>query len=142
MPTSTSKLLAKWQGPCSVVRKMGPVTYEVHHPDKGKTRQTYHVNLLKEWKEPPGKGPETSLLVRKVEVEEESEDAKRQPSVVNLSHLEESKRKELQHLLNQFPDLFRQRPGRTELTQHTIHPSDPTPSRNVLTGCLRGWWNP
>ncbi|XDV39343.1 hypothetical protein PO909_008599 [Leuciscus waleckii] len=102
---------------------------EVHHPDKGKTRQTYHVNLLKEWKEPPGKGPETSLLVRKVEVEEESEDAKRQPSVVNLSHLEDSKRKELQHLLNQFPAMFRQRPGRTELTQHTIHLSDPTPSR-------------
>lgn len=129
LPTSTSKLLAKWQGPYSIVRKMGPVTYEVHHPDKGKTRQTYHVNLLKEWKEPPGKGPKTSLLVRKVEVEEESEDARRQPSVVNLSHLEDSKRKELQHLLNQFPALFRQRPGRTELTQHTIHLSDPTPSR-------------
>ncbi len=68
LPTSTSKLLAKWQGPYTVVRKMGPVTYEVHHPDKGKARQTYHVNLLKEWKVPPGKGPETSLLVRKVEV--------------------------------------------------------------------------
>ncbi len=131
LPTSTSKLLAKWQGPYTVVRKMGPVTYEVHHPDKGKARQTYHVNLLKEWKVPPGKGPETSLLVRKVEVEEEeeSEDAKRQPSVVSLTHLEDSKRKELQHLLSQFPALFCQRPGRTELTQHTIHLSTPSPSR-------------
>ncbi|KAL0194735.1 hypothetical protein M9458_008307 [Cirrhinus mrigala] len=128
LPTSTSKLLAKWQGPYTVVRKMGPVTYEVHHPDKGKTRQTYHVNLLKEWKVPPGKEPETSLLVRKVEVEEEeeSEDAKRQPSVVSLTHLEDSKREELQHLLNEFPALFCQRPGRTELAQHTIHLSDPS----------------
>ncbi|KAI2646716.1 Transposon Ty3-I Gag-Pol polyprotein [Labeo rohita] len=102
LPTSTSKLLAKWQGPYTVVRKMGPVTYEVHHPDKGKTRQTYHVNLWKEWKVPPGKEPETSLLVRKVEVEEEeeSEDAKRQPFVVSLTHLEDSKREELQHHLN------------------------------------------
>ncbi len=131
LPTSTSKLLAKWQGPYTVVRKMGPVTYEVHHPDKGKARQTYHVNLLKEWKVPPGKGPETSLLVRKVEVEEEeeAEDAKRQPSVVSLTHLEDSKRKELQHLLSQFPALFCQRPGRTELTHHTIHLSTPSPSR-------------
>lgn len=52
LPTSTNKLLAKWQGPYVVERKMGPLTYQVHHPDKGKTRQTYHVNLLKEWKEP------------------------------------------------------------------------------------------
>ncbi len=130
LPTSTSKLLAKWQGPYTVVRKMGPVTYEVHHPDKGKARQTYHVNLLKEWKVPPGKGPETSLLVRKVEVEEEeeAEDAKWQPSVVSLTHLEDSKRKELQHLLSQFPAFFCQRPGRTELTHHTIHLSTPSPS--------------
>ncbi|KAI2644051.1 Retrovirus-related Pol polyprotein from transposon 17.6 [Labeo rohita] len=126
LPTSTSKLLAKWQGPYTVVRKMGPVTYEVHHPDKGKTRETYHVNLLKEWKVPPGKEPETSLLVRKVEVEEESENAKRQSSVVSLTHLEDSKREELQHLLNEFPALFCQRPGRTELAQHTIHLSDPS----------------
>ncbi|RXN16344.1 Retrovirus-related Pol poly from transposon [Labeo rohita] len=70
-------------------------------------------------------------MVRKVEVEEEeeSEDAKRQPSVVSLTHLEDSKREELQHLLNEFPALFCQRPGRTELAQHTIHLSDPSPSR-------------
>lgn len=129
LPTSTHKLLTKWQGPYTVARKMGPVTYEVHHPDKGKTRQTYHVNLLKEWKEPPGMGPETSLLVRKVEEDEDSEDVKRQPSVVNLTHLESPKREGLQHLLNQFPTLFCQRPGRTELIHHTIHLSDPTPSR-------------
>ncbi len=53
LPTSTNKLLMKWQGPYTVVCKMGPVTYEIHHPDKGKATQTYHINLLKEWKEPP-----------------------------------------------------------------------------------------
>ncbi len=59
LPTSTNKLLMKWQGPYTVVRKMGPVTYEIHHPDKGKATQTYHIDLLKEWKEPISK-PETS----------------------------------------------------------------------------------
>ncbi|KAL1247871.1 hypothetical protein QQF64_023247 [Cirrhinus molitorella] len=48
LSTSSNKLLAKWQGPYTVVQKMGPITYEIHHPDKGKSRQTYHVNLLKE----------------------------------------------------------------------------------------------
>ncbi len=132
LPTSSNKLLAKWQGPYTVVRKMGPVTYEVHHPDKGKAKQTYHVNLLRQWKEPPGKASEASLLVRKVEdVEDESSEARaqRQASVVNLDHLDDARRKELQCILNQFPALFRQRPWRTELTQHTIHLTDPTPMR-------------
>lgn len=47
------------------------------------------------------------MCLEKVEVEEELKDAKRQPSVVSLDHLEDSKREELQHLLNQFPALFR-----------------------------------
>jgi len=111
---------------------MGPVTYEVHHPDKWKAKQTHHVNLLKQWKEPPGKASETSLLVWTVEdVEGEGSEARaqRQASVVNLDHLDDTRRKELQRLLKQFPALFRQRSGRTELTQHTIHLTDPTPTR-------------
>ncbi len=132
LPTSSNKLLAKWQGPYSVARKMGPVTYEIHHPDKGKSKQTYHVNLLKEWKEPPERKPESALMIRQVkDVEEEdgSEVAERHASVVSLTHLEDIKRQELQHLLDQFPALFRQRPGRTELIHHTIHLTDTTPSR-------------
>ncbi|XP_073668194.1 uncharacterized protein [Paramisgurnus dabryanus] len=133
LPTSANKLLTKWQGPYSVIRKMGPVTYEIHHPDKGKTKQTYHVNLLKEWREPAGKeAAETSLMVQEVDcVEEEPAEsiAKRGASVVDLSHLEDLQRKDLQYLLDQFPALFRQRPGRTELAQHYIHLSNPTPSR-------------
>lgn len=64
VPSSSSKLLVKWQGPYLVVRKIGPITYEIHHPDKRKTLQTYHVSLLKEWKELPSKTPETALLIR------------------------------------------------------------------------------
>lgn len=60
LPTSTNKLLAKHKGPYTVVRKMGPVTYEVHQPDKRKAHQTYHVNLLKEWKEPAKKTREVT----------------------------------------------------------------------------------
>ncbi len=134
LPTSTSKLLAKWQGPYTVVRKMGPVTYEIHHPDKRKSHQTYHVNLLKEWKETPNETPERSLMVRKVDDEEEDEPApevrpQRHPAKVNLSHLNDPLKAEIQDLLDRFPLLFRQRPGQTELVQHSIHLTDTTPSR-------------
>lgn len=52
-----------------------------------------------------------------------------QPAGVDLLHLEESKQAELHHLLDQYPSLFHQRPGRTNLVQHQIHLLDPTPSR-------------
>lgn len=49
LPTSTSSLLVKWQGPYEVVSKKGPVTYELAMPDKWKKFQIFHINMLKEW---------------------------------------------------------------------------------------------
>lgn len=76
---------------------MGPVTYEIHHPNKGKTKQTYPVNLMKERKEPLSKVQETTLMVRKVEGEEkeDTEDARRQESVMSLAYLEDYKQRDL-----------------------------------------------
>lgn len=69
MPSSNSKLLVKWQGPYTILRKMGPVTYEIHHPDEKRAKQIYYVNLLKEWKEAPVQVPVASLLVKEVDSE-------------------------------------------------------------------------
>ncbi len=133
LPTSTNKLLAKWQGSYTVVRKMGPVTYEIHHPDKRKAKQTYHINLLKEWKEPPVSQGKTMMVRKVTEVMDEEPEpearAQREPAEVNLEHLQDPNRPQLKGLLVQFPVLFCQRPGRTELIHHTIHLNDPTPSR-------------
>lgn len=116
-----------------MVRKMGPVTYEIHHPDKGKAKQTYRINLLKEWKEPP-MSQGTTMMVRKVtevmnEEPEPEARAQREPAEVNLEHLQDPNRAQLQNILEQFPILFCQRPGRTELIHHTIHLTDPPPTR-------------
>lgn len=51
LPTRLGKLLAKWQGPYTVTRKVGPVTYDILCPDKCKQKQLLHVNLLKEYRE-------------------------------------------------------------------------------------------
>ena len=48
LPTATNKLLAQWQGPFTVNKKMSPVTY--HHiemPLRRKKWQIFHVNMLK-----------------------------------------------------------------------------------------------
>lgn len=74
LPSSTNKLLAKWQGPYMVLHKTGPFIYEVYHLDKKKSKQTYHLNLVKTWKERPAEVPENSgfkvLMVQPVNLEE------------------------------------------------------------------------
>ncbi len=49
LPTSSSKLLAKWQGPFVVTRRVGELDYEVKRTDRGDACQIYHLNLLKRW---------------------------------------------------------------------------------------------
>lgn len=44
---SAKALLYLLPGPYTILRKMGPVMYKVHHLDKGKESQVYHLNLIK-----------------------------------------------------------------------------------------------
>ena len=52
LPTSTSKLLAQWQGPFRVIKKIGRVNYQIEMPHYRKKKQIYHTNLLKKWESP------------------------------------------------------------------------------------------
>ena len=52
LPTSTHKLLAKWQGPYPVKHRISPVTYEVDMFDRQKHRRIFHINMLKKWHAP------------------------------------------------------------------------------------------
>ena len=71
LPTDDNKLLAKWHGPYEITRRTGEVTYEVHMPERGKKKQTFHVNLLKEFH---SRGQVETLFVRAVTEEEEPEE--------------------------------------------------------------------
>ena len=43
LPTSTNKLLAEWQGPYTVTRRVGKVTYEIKMTGR-RPRRTFHIN--------------------------------------------------------------------------------------------------
>ena len=49
LPTSTSKLLAQWQGPYEVLRKVGKENYEVFMAGRRKKKQIFHINMLRKW---------------------------------------------------------------------------------------------
>jgi len=67
LPTTTNKLLAQWQGPCTVVHKVGEVNYELYMPDKRKV--TFHIKILKKWHQPDT----TCLIANAVDPEKEDD---------------------------------------------------------------------
>ena len=56
LPTSTHKLLAQWQGPYQVLKKVGEVDYLVDMHDHRKRRRIFHINMLREWVVPASTG--------------------------------------------------------------------------------------
>ncbi|KAL1251468.1 hypothetical protein QQF64_019264 [Cirrhinus molitorella] len=49
VPTAACKFLATWQGPYTILEKIGPVNYRLRQTGRRRETQLYHVNLLKKW---------------------------------------------------------------------------------------------
>ena len=131
LPTATNKLLAKWQGPYPVLRKVGPVTYEVDMFDHSKRRRIFHVNMLRKWHPPTAasywadsEGPEGDegdvVLWR---------DDEGTSGPLIGQQLDEGQRRGLDDLLEQFSDVLQSSPGRTNLAEHTIQTGTAHPVR-------------
>ncbi len=106
VPNAACKFLATWQGPYTVLEKIGPVTYRVRQPGRRRTEQLFYVNLLKKW---IGTRDQLAAL------------ATTEPVVVDLNpHLSAAQKAELQHLIGQFSDVFSSLPGRTQILHHDI----------------------
>lgn len=102
LPTSDSKLLAKWQGPFEVQRKLGPSTYQVSNPERQHTSRVLHVNLLKEWV-PRAEESAKVLLIQAVKEEEEVDDEYLPATVtfdLDVSHLSEDQQTQVKSLIN------------------------------------------
>ncbi|XP_043083900.1 uncharacterized protein LOC122330719 [Puntigrus tetrazona] len=119
LPSQESKLLAKWQGPYEVRRKLGPTTYEVALTDQGHSTRVLHVNLLKRWFSRPDKSTQ-SLMIKQVKEEEDSDQYLPQSASgdVDLSHLSPQQRQEVRDLC--VPEVFSEYPGFTTLIEHNI----------------------
>ncbi len=120
LPTSSSKLLAKWQGPFEVTRQVGDLDYEVIRTDRSGARQIYHLNLLKKWSE-----AEAVMLAMVVSGEEDlGPEVSTKTQSLALApggdHLSPSQLTDVAKLQAEFADVFSPLPGRTNLIQHHI----------------------
>ncbi|CAJ1064638.1 uncharacterized protein LOC120723181 [Xyrichtys novacula] len=130
LPSSESKLLAKWQGPYEVTKKVGAVSYEIHMPDRAKKHQTFHINLLKEFHDCPEPVSQHFFIQAAEEKEVEEQFFPTSPagvSQVEVAHLTPDQQKGVEALLD--PELFQEKPGFTDLVQHSIHLKETAPSR-------------
>ena len=130
LPTSSSKLLAQWQGPYQIKRKLGKVNYEVDMADRRKRKRVFHVNMLKPWHTPT----HINCLAEEVDDGEDvpmwndgfGEDV--QPTVGDLDGRQ---MEELHALLKEYSDVIRSTPGRTMLAEHRIETRDARPIRQA-----------
>ncbi|XP_073785929.1 uncharacterized protein [Danio rerio] len=106
IPTTTSKFLASWKGPYTVVERVRSVNYRVRQPGRRREEQLYHINLMKKWVAAPG---------HLVAFSEESS-----PVIHIGEQLLPNQKAELQALVCQFKDVFSEKPGRTTIIQHDI----------------------
>ncbi|XP_078793179.1 uncharacterized protein LOC144987743 [Oryzias latipes] len=126
LPTSDNKLLARWQGPYSITKRLGEVTYELYMPEKLKKHQRFHVNLLKEFQLPASNKQECNqtFFIRVADDDEEEREQlfpheEMASSPVDVSHLQPDRQREVGRLLD--AELFKETPGFTTLVQHKVH---------------------
>lgn len=112
LPSSTSKVLAQWQGPHLhvVTRRVGNDNYEVNMFDKQKRQQVFHVNTLHQWRSPVDLA---SLTTEVMDSGEDSDDnvvawdgdgRGEQPTAGK--RLDHQQRVDLQHLLKEYDDIL------------------------------------
>ena len=131
LPTSTKKLLAQWQGPYPVTRKVGKVDYEVDMKDKSKRRRVFHINMLK-----PFHTPEAVVCFAGEECEGRQDDIpvwNGEPSGAPITgdHLSELQKQQLQTVLHRYERVLQAEPGTTSLTEHVITVQEGKPFRQA-----------
>ena len=130
LPTSTSKLLAQWQGPYPVVNRVGPVNYEIDMIGRRRRRRVFHVNMLRAWHTPAT----TDYLSEEVISTEDDivlwiDDADNTESPVINSGLHASQKQELEGVLTEFADTLHNSPGRTTMAEHCVDKGQVRPIR-------------
>ncbi|KAL7889579.1 hypothetical protein AOLI_G00018370 [Acnodon oligacanthus] len=119
LPTSSSKLLVKWQGPFEVTRRVGEVDYEVKQTDRGGALQVYHLNLLKSCREAVPVSL-TTVVPERAELGPEVPTKWNHTLVPCGDQLSSSQKAEVARLQTEFSDVFSPLPGRTDLIEHHI----------------------
>lgn len=116
LPTSSSKLIAQWQGLYDIIKRIGKVNYQHKMYDRRKKTAVFHVNMLQKWHTRKA----TGFLVRKVSDDIPFWNDGKDGTAKVGTQLSRSQVQELHSLLKKYESLFQTLPGHTTLTEHHI----------------------
>ena len=132
LPTSTNKLLARWQGPYQILQQVGKVNYQVDMHDRKKRKRVFHINMLREFHRP--KVLDVGCWAEEVSSEDSdgdipawNESPQGQPTIGE--ELNTTQCEQLRELFKEFADVLQNRPGRTEVVEHQIETGAAKPVR-------------
>ncbi len=131
LPTTSSKLTARWQGPYEILRSIGKVNYLVNLHDRRKSKRVFHVNMLREWHAPTS----TNYFVEEATDDTDLEDVmpswrdKKGGQIKFGEELSSEQKEKLKEVLDTYADVLTATPGCTNLASHTITTGDARPLR-------------
>ena len=137
LPVPGHPLQARYFGPYTVSEKKSEQNYVIKTPDRRKSQQLCHINMLKPYfKRKREIGPEVVNAVS-VGLSKDSYESQilsdmtklSNPDVLNnldekLKHLEPSKREDLKKIIGEYKHLFPDVPSRTEMIHHDVEIED------------------
>lgn len=118
LPTSSSKLLAQWQGPYRVEKKVSRVDYLIQMPQRRKKKQIFHI---KKWE---SRAEDVAVCMEEGEDDDFPEwrgSCEPQPQPMFGEQLTEKQKKELEEIMDEFADVLRGRPGQTHVAEQYPH---------------------
>ena len=134
LPTSTQKLLAEWQGPFSVTRRVGEACYEIKMTGRRKPERIFHVNMLRKWHSPTA----VSFFAEEIndDISDDTDDVVTwsrndtdESAPLLGEHLNSTQIEDIQNIWQEFSNVLRSDPGRTTVTEHRIDTGEASPVR-------------
>jgi predicted DNA-binding protein (UPF0278 family) len=139
LPTDRNKMMLQWKGPFHVTGKINDVDYKVN---MGNKVNKFHINLLKKYEE---RNDEILAGIAIVEAETHEDvgvvddenlldfpgvDGKENYKDVQVcDELTNEQKKQVRILLEQYKDIFTERPGTTTLEEHVVETKIEAPIR-------------
>ena len=123
-PKKLNKLMAKWQGPGIVLKKVSDTNYLINFANR---EQIYHINMLKQYF---GRQEEVNLLRKQCSNEMSYPNITDSVDSVTINEkLTATQRQTLEELIVNYNDVFSMKPGLTNVIIQDIQLLDTTPIR-------------
>ena len=133
LPENGPKLAARWHGRYQIVEQVSPVSYKLRILNRRKQIRQFHRNMLKRWVAPADIFTVVVAGAEETDIDQLPLDL---PDIGTTQHpmlntgcqLDDKQKGELECLLEEFKDVFRDQPGFTRKADHHIRTGNVAPN--------------